>query len=405
MLYIYDHPEYFSNIPQPEYEKVNGNIIIFGAGVNGAIVLALLKKRKINILCFADDDSRKSGTEYLGYPVISRDDLINNYSNAAVIVTPYVSGTIFENLMDEGIKQVYDCTPLLLRFETDDVKNYVSPIYDIFHCIQTFLNKRSHISHALTVVITERCSLKCCECMAFIPYYEKPQDYNLDMLYKSLDCVLPTGMFPDIYLEGGEPLLHNDFEKIILKLLSYNEVEHIWIITNGTIIPDDHIIKTLKSPKIIVWISDYGKYSNKMEELKEKLKANSISHHSTTHHWYQVTRAHNYERTAEENQNVYNTCCKGLLVMNPFLIKGKIYRCQFHARSEEFDVIPTCEMDSIDIFKEREHLKDALNEFFLREEYMEACKYCCGRGYTSIEVPVAEQVVGAMPPLIKIKDV
>lgn len=404
MLYKYDHPEYFSNIPQPDYKSASGNIVIFGAGVNGAMVLALLKKRGIEIFCFADDDERKIGTEYFGYRVISRVELSERYSDSIIIITPYILGTIFEKMKKEGIEKAYDCVPLFLEFEMDDVRKYVSFKYDIYHCIQTFLNKRSTINHALTVVITERCSLKCRECMAFAPYYSRPRDYDYKELCSSLDRVLPTGLFPNIYLEGGEPFLHSDFRKIISKLISFNEVEHIWVITNGTIVPDEETLDFLMSPKVIIWISDYGKTSVKMKELKELFRSRKIEHHSTTQHWYQVTRAQNYKRTDGTVQEVYDTCCKGLDGVNPFLIKGRIYRCQFHARSEEFGVIPVCEADSVDVFTDQETLKKRLIKFFSRKTFMAACRYCCGRGYSSIEVPVAEQVTGELPPLEKMRD-
>lgn len=408
MIYKYEHPEYFSNIPQPDYEKYNGKIVIFGAGVNGAILLALLKKKNIDTLCFVDDDIRKCGTEYFGYPVLSREKLYELYNDVVILVTPYIAGTIFEKLRDAGYQEVYDCSPLFLEFDMEEVKEYISPILDVFHCVQTFLNKRSYINnittvnHALTVVITERCTLSCRECMAFVPYYEKPADYSFNELSIALDNILPTGVFPDIYLEGGEPFLHKDFQKILAKLISFKEVKHIWIITNGTIVPSEEILKSLITPKVIVWISDYGKNSYKMGELKEILRIKGITHHSTTQHWYKVTNAYKFNRSNEATQEVYDSCCKGLHAMNPFLIKGRIYRCQFHARTEEFGIIPKCCSDSIDALHDKESLKDRLQSFFFRKDYLEACNYCTGRGYTSVEVPVAEQTDGKLMHLQKI---
>lgn len=408
MIYKYDHPEYFVNILQPDYEKISGNIVIYGAGVNGAILLALLKKKNIDILCFVDDDIRKSETEYFGYPVLSREKLHQLNSDVVIFITPYISGTLFEKLRAAGYQEVYDCSPLFLEFEIDEVKDYISPILDVFHCVQTFLNKRSYINnittvnHALTVVITERCTLSCRECMAFVPYYQNPTDYNYDELSIALDNILPTGVFPDIYLEGGEPFLHKDFHKILAKLISFKEVKHIWIITNGTIVPPEEILQSLITPKIIVWISDYGKNSYRMEELKEILRLKGIAHHSTTQHWYKVTKAYKYNRSDEATQELYDSCCKGLYAMNPFLIKGRIYRCQFHARTEEFGIIPKSYSDSIDILHDKESLKNRLEAFFFSKHYLEACKYCTGRGFSSVEVPVAEQTDGKLMHLQKI---
>ncbi|MGI6084073.1 MAG: radical SAM protein [Acetivibrionales bacterium] len=400
MLYKYNHSEYFKDIPQPDYSKISGNIILYGAGVNGVIVMRLLKKRGIDIICFADSDKRKHGTEYFGYPVISPGTMREKYPDAVIIITPYLQGNLVDGLKALGYKKIYDCSPLFLEFETDDVEDCLPPTVNIFHVAQTFLDKRSKKGRALTVVITERCTLRCIECMAFAPYYEKPVDYDYEELCTVLDRVLPLGFFPNIYLEGGETFLHKDFDRIIKKLISYQTVEYIWVITNGTIIPGNDTLELLKDPKIIIWISDYGEHSYKMSELKECLKAKGISHHSTTQHWYKVTRAYKYDRSEEETQHVFDNCCKGKDIHNPFLIKNRIYRCQFNARSEEFGVIPACEADSVNVISD--NLRDEIESFLMRKKYIDACKYCWGRGYSSMEVPVAEQAAGKLPPLEKI---
>jgi hypothetical protein len=406
MLFKYNHPEMFCDEKEPDYETHNGKIIIYGAGINGALILALLKKRGIEITCFADSDMRKVGSIFHGYMVISRVELVNKYRDYVIIISPYIQGALFKDLSADGCKNLYDCAPLFLEFDTDDISSYIPEKVDVFHCVQTFLNRRSYANHALTVVVTERCTLKCRECMAFIPYIKNPIDYNFDKLCETLDHILPTGEFPDIYLEGGEALLHNNFIEIVQKLLSFPEVHHIWLITNGTIMPSEEILQVLRNERIIIWISDYGNHSSKMTDLKRVLSQNAIANHSTVQHWYQVTKAFSYRRSAQEDQQIFVDCCKGLQGMNPFLINGRIYRCQFHARSEELGIIPFIAADSVDVYSEPEKLKQDLQTFFIRKNYMDACKYCCGRGYSSIEVPVAEQIVGELAPLPRInKDI
>ena len=42
----------------------------------------------------------------------------------------------------------------------------------------------------MDVVITERCSLKCKDCANLMQYYEKPQNSDLEILFKSLDRMM-----------------------------------------------------------------------------------------------------------------------------------------------------------------------------------------------------------------------
>ena len=402
MIFRYDHPEKFMDLSQPNYTQASGNIILYGAGVNGAIVMRLLEKRGVRIIGFTDSDARKHGTKCFGYNIISPREMRDRYPDAVVIVTPYVKGRLFEDLQAAGHREVYDCAPLLLEFNIDDVRDAVPPIVDIFHAVQGFLNRRAR-RHALTVVITERCTLRCRECQAFIPYYENPVDYDFAELRADFRRVFSLDIFPNVYLEGGEPMLHRDFQHIIEELVSYDSVERLWVITNGTIVPEDNVLRILKNPKIIVWISDYKEHSYNINKLKEQLRLNEVVHHSTTQHWYAVTQAQAYDRNEAANQLVYDDCCKGLDMLNPFLMRSRIYRCQFHASSEIFGVLPVCEDDSVDISKESNTLRKEINALLSRKNYLEACRYCCGRGFASIEVPVAEQMTGNLPSLKKMR--
>jgi hypothetical protein len=42
-----------------------------------------------------------------------------------------------------------------------------------------------------------------------------------------------------------------------------------------------------------------------------------------------------------------------------------------------------------------------INEFYTREKFIQACRYCRGRGYIGEKIPIAEQAVGELPPLPK----
>lgn len=115
-----------------------------------------------------------------------------------------------------------------------------------------------------TMVITQRCTLKCKLCLAFMPYYENPVDMTLSDVEKTLksyfDIVDYVGIFS---VTGGEPLMHKDIAKIMEMVFSYrNQIEDtIDMVTNGTIPIGEDLLQVLQDnkDKARIIVSNYGK--------------------------------------------------------------------------------------------------------------------------------------------------
>jgi len=79
------------------------------------------------------------------------------------------------------------------------------------------------------------CNLKCKHCYLSCNSTNKTRNFlNLDKIRKTLDQVNKKTL-EEIYLTGGEPLLHRDINNIIRYCIKYADVN---IITNGTLIND-----------------------------------------------------------------------------------------------------------------------------------------------------------------------
>jgi ribulose 1,5-bisphosphate synthetase/thiazole synthase len=63
MEYIYNHPEDFEGIEFPDFSEYSGNIILYGAGINGMICAYSLMERGIDFICYADSNAAKTGQE------------------------------------------------------------------------------------------------------------------------------------------------------------------------------------------------------------------------------------------------------------------------------------------------------------------------------------------------------
>ena len=139
------------------------------------------------------------------------------------------------------------------------------------------------------ISITQRCTLKCKLCNAYMPYYDKPRD----MLFEDVEKVLKryfsivdtVGIFSVL---GGEPLMHKDLGKILRLIGSYGEqiLERIDLVTNGTLDMKDDVLEFFieNAPKAKVIISHYGELSAKADMLVEKLERHGVNYRVANYH-------------------------------------------------------------------------------------------------------------------------
>jgi hypothetical protein len=85
--------------------------------------------------------------------------------------------------------------------------------------------------------------------------------------------------FHKFTMTGGEPFLHSNLNEFIEFLYQYkSQYEVLEIITNGTLLPSEKLLNTLKkyNDVIFVLIDDYGSLSPKAADCAELFKKNSI---------------------------------------------------------------------------------------------------------------------------------
>ena len=100
----------------------------------------------------------------------------------------------------------------------------------------------------LSLITTFTCNIRCKLCSNYIPYYKKPYHPSIDELCRYTDRAFEiVDKVGDFIFGGGEPFLRNDLYMIIDYVRKYlNRINRIDISTNGTIIPCDNIISSLK---------------------------------------------------------------------------------------------------------------------------------------------------------------
>ena len=162
--------------------------------------------------------------------------------------------------------------------ETGEIKNMIMYL----HGDQKGEERMQRIEISRTALcITQKCTLRCKLCLAFIPYYKDPRDTTLEeakKVIKSYFQVVDT--VKTFTVTGGEPIVNKDLDGILAELYSYKDqiTGSIDFVTNGTLdIPSnvlDRFEKHSNCTRVI--LSDYG------EDLSSKI--NSIVNDSNFPH-------------------------------------------------------------------------------------------------------------------------
>ena len=113
----------------------------------------------------------------------------------------------------------------------------------------------------IDIHITEHCNLNCVSCTHFSPLAEEFY-LDIDIFDRDLKRLseLTQGKVKQIFLLGGEPLLHKelvDFFPVARNLFKDSE---LIIITNGTLLSkqEDRFWKACRRYNIKIWVSRYG---------------------------------------------------------------------------------------------------------------------------------------------------
>jgi len=197
---------------------------------------------------------------------------------------------------------------------------------------------------------------------------------------------------------GGEPLLHPELPFMIRRLAGEDRIDRISVITNGTLVPNSGLIEAMKAEKrFLVRISDYGKISSRLDELKGILNKNKIRYEiSNYEYWDRPSTIKKVDETEEELIAKFKDCTAGNVLM---ILNRKVYLCSTGSSLCNMGVFPDSPDNYVDLSgtsEPIEELQKRILNFVARPgkgHYLDACRYCSGSHCVQFEekVPVAEQ--------------
>lgn len=246
------------------------SIILYGAGIVGNICQTLFERIDLEIPFVIDRDKKKQGCVWRGIPIISYEDARQKIDGQKIVVMA-------------GHTAYGDIAGFLKKHGLVEFKDFCN----VGHFMSEWLwtEKQMNCVFHVDMTITTKCTLNCRHCNLFIPYHKVHINFSFEEMKKSIDLFFERIDFVTYFgLIGGETFLNPDLERCIVYLgENYRkQIGKITVITNGTIEPEQSLLKTIKKYDMYLSISDYTKvvpYGKKIDALEEKVKEYGIDYY------------------------------------------------------------------------------------------------------------------------------
>lgn len=255
-------------------------------------------------------------------------------------------------------------------------------------------NENSNPLHmfSITLVINQRCSLKCKCCTSYMNEYplaerkDVPLDRICDDIDKFFDAMDSVGT---VTVMGGEPFMHPDLSKIVKKLLTKTNFGLVSIATSGTYPIKPEQLEGLEDKRVNVSFSNYEHaITEKQREMMyrniEMIKNAGISYTVgvTIPEWSVPSTLYDLGDTEEQMTVKKKKCYQPPRCMQ--VKNGKLHPCDFGTAVYSLG-IADYESDYVDIknSKSAEELKEEIRAF-IDQPYYRVCGHCTGmQGLTS----------------------
>lgn len=245
--------------------------------------------------------------------------------------------------------------------------------------------------------ITTRCTLNCHNCNMFMPEYQEPFHIEIEKLKGDIDALFKkVDEISTLALLGGEPLVYPK----LIELLDYVNVNYgknigiIELVTNGTIIPSDDMLASLKRSGVFFRISDYSDaihYHDKLKQLKKKLEAFDIPYYvNSSLNWLDFGFPNKPLRIPDEKVYQHMLDCAPVF---KGLNDKKLYYCHIVWSADKCGIYKEEETDYINLLKDSGQ-KIVNYVLGIMEKPVSLCKFCAGCSSDNHNViPVGEQRV------------
>lgn len=239
-------------------------------------------------------------------------------------------------------------------------------------------------------LVTTRCTLKCKNCILFIPLHKNSEDLSFEKMKCDIDAyfnfVDEVGIFRIL---GGEPFLNPNLGAFLEYICQCyrDKIGTLEIVTNGTVVNFDfHVLELCVKYNVKIHISNYTQAIDYQEVLKRfinLLECKKIKYENAfpdRWSWKAVNKPNiKIDRNTEQLCKLFQNCATHCRCLKD----GKLYFCSMHSSalaSERFSVADSG--DYIDLYNDDKDIYRALKFDFgnINKGYISFCENCYGIG-------------------------
>lgn len=329
------------------------------------------------LIAVSDSENARSINSYLLSNGVEQEKILWNGFERK----PLVKNTIEHNLIEPVRKEMF----YVLNYKNISINS--SRWYEYCATIESMLEKEKLIIPRVVLQLTQKCTLKCKGCNNLMPRYTKPENFDLKEVISGLKIFTDkVDRILVLELIGGEPLVYPYLIDVIEAIKTINKIDFFEITTNGTIVPSDGIMKSLKETDSCLRISKYSK-SVKTDEIIKKCKEYGVRFSIMDELvWYDSSSIENRALSDYEKSIIASNCtsyklCK-TISCNKFFCCARaasLFDLGISKDEEDYINLLTCEKE------------DILN--FYKKNKAIACDFCtCMDEWREIDAGEQEQL-------------
>lgn len=383
-------------------------IYLYGAGSYGKVLSEALQNNGISIEGFIDRYADRiesfHGIEVLPVDILKNLDenktviiIASNIKSVAASIEAAICAirndlTVIKKGFELGrILQRNICGQMLKEGKTFDLGRCVScgsEDHDCDICIEYLKRISKPKLHTygckqydrIGYILGQYCTLRCRYCFEGVPRIPEPVFSSAEMILSDVQK-FANGCYFLKYVEliGGEPFMHPEFKQILRGLLELENIGYVQIFTNATVVPDEELIEILKSPRIIVQVSDYYEFVDEAKKrnidlTKEIIVKEGIWHKFIANSsWMDMNCFEDLYKSPEE----VGECLGGCTLSNCHrLFQGVLYKCPHQyagVQQKKLELLPGEYVD-IHSFDNQQLAKEL--EALKKIDYLDACRHC-----------------------------
>ena len=353
------------------------SLVMYGFGKQGRSYYKDLSK-KFNIAAIIDNNTELTQMGgHDGIPVIASEDYFKRDSGCRIVIA--AAGDAYRQIRNQ-----------LSKAGKKEGRDFIDA--DTFITLYGWQKHKKVCLGRVSLQVTECCNFNCEKCQLLKPFFKDVRHEELQELKDTADVFFAyVDSVSCLSIVGGETFLYPQLSEVVEYIVRKygSRIERIMLPTNGTVMPDDKLLKVLSDNigLAVVRISDYSTnlkgIHGRLKQFMEELKYDEWIDFGTPQEGISIGET-------KEDIRRHMLDCNGRC--QTLTVGGKYYYCSRQRAAERAFGYEPEDGDVLDFFSlSREpSVKENIVLFHtgnMKKEYCSFCNVC--RGYQSKKTVLA----------------